>query len=68
MSNDGEIKYYKDGKFFKGAFWLSKECKCLKVSRGNIEIRTPQRTYYLEVADKKNSKIDEWISKINEVI
>ena len=68
LSNDGEIKYYKDGKSFKGGFWLSKDCKCLKVARGSIEIRTPGRTYYLEEIDKKTSKIDEWIKLINEVI
>ena len=68
LSNDGEIKYYKDGKSFKGGFWLSKDCKCLKVARGSIEIRTPGRTYFLEEIDKKTSKIDEWIKLINEVI
>ena len=53
LANDGQVKYYKAGKIFRGGFWLTKDSRCLRVGKSGLEIRIPGRTYHLEEIDKK---------------
>ena len=52
LANDGQVKYYKAGKIFRGGFWLTKDSRCLRVRKSGLEIRIPGRTYHLEEVDK----------------
>ena len=66
IANDGEVKYYKNGKHLRGSFWLTKTTKCLKSSRTTVEVRTPDKNYYIE--EYKKGTIDEFLSIMNDVI
>jgi len=68
LANDGEVKYYLDGRFFRGSFWLTKDTECVKTSKTTFEVRIPARTYFLVDIEGNQSNIDIWVEKILMVI
>lgn len=66
VSNEGEVNWYKDGDNLRGTFWLTKDSTCEKTSKIGVEIRTPDRPYYIE--EVKKGDIDVFMNVVNDVI
>eukprot|EP00356_Strombidium_inclinatum_P007086 CAMPEP_0170482778 /NCGR_PEP_ID=MMETSP0208-20121228/2644_1 /TAXON_ID=197538 /ORGANISM="Strombidium inclinatum, Strain S3" /LENGTH=155 /DNA_ID=CAMNT_0010755649 /DNA_START=1172 /DNA_END=1635 /DNA_ORIENTATION=- len=63
VTNNGELRYYRNKVEYRGTLWLCKRCVCVKVARDSFEIRTPEKTLVLSSAEDPNSPhVDEWVA------
>mmetsp|Transcript_16283 Transcript_16283/g.27527 ORF Transcript_16283/g.27527 Transcript_16283/m.27527 type:complete len:122 (+) Transcript_16283:1138-1503(+) len=68
LSDQGEIKYYRDRNEYRGNIWLTNKSKVFKTARDTFEIHSHSRVYYIEECDAKKNTIDEWVKMIDSVI
>jgi len=47
LSNEGEVRYYKDGRHLMGSFWLTKDSSVTKSSKTAFHVTIPTRSYYM---------------------
>ena len=45
LLNDGYVKYYKDGRLFKGSFLIMSNTKIIKTCKNEFEIVNPERIF-----------------------
>ena len=60
LYSNGEFKYYKDIKKYKGKITLAKGTKVLKTGKNQIEIPTNDKTYIFVELDKKDQSSSEY--------